>query len=214
MDKQLNVDAMEAALLARPSIHPEDTDFAAISWEQLADPGADARRHAARLSRYFYDTEFHWDGHGIQLVSIAVITDTGRELYEHSEQYDLDLAASDSFLAQHVLPAVAQMPRRSDAELRQRLDAFFEPRPAQLWADFGAWDQIALMQIWGAMCDQPEWLPMATRDVRQFAGVLGHPLPAYPDSGRNALCAAKHVRSMFRLIECRLDRTVRMNRQG
>lgn len=57
-------------------------------------------------------------------------------------------------------------------------------------------------------------LPMATRDVRQFAGLLGQPLPAYSGNSHDALCDAKHVQSMFRLIEHRLDQTVQMNRQG
>ncbi|GAA1092169.1 polyadenylate-specific 3'-exoribonuclease AS [Tsukamurella spumae] len=171
-------------------------------------------RDSRRDSRYFYDTEFHWDGVSIRLVSIAVVSDTGREFYEHSDQYDRERAAADPFLAEHVLPAVAGMPRRSDAELRARLDEFLVPRPAVLWADFGAWDQVALMQIWGAMAQQPRWLPMSTRNVREYALLLGQRLPGYPARRHDALVDARHVRRMFHLIEGRLDEVEEAARRG
>ncbi len=160
---------------------------------------------ARNASRYFYDTEFHWDGTSIRLISIALVSDDGRELYEHSDQYDRTAAAADPFLAEHVLPSVRSMPRRSDAELRQRITEFLEPRPTALWADFGAWDQVALMQIWGAMEDQPPWLPLNTRDVREYATLFGLRLPGYPARHHDALVDALHVRKMFRLIEHRLE---------
>ncbi|BDH55290.1 3'-5' exoribonuclease [Tsukamurella sp. PLM1] len=167
--------------------------------------GASARSAAPDGARYFYDTEFHWDGVSIRLISIAVVSDTGREFYEHSDQYDRKRAAADPFLAEYVLPGVTGMPRRSDAELRERLQEFFEPRPSSLWADFGAWDQIALMQIWGDMDRQPRWLPMATRNVREYAAVFGRSLPDYPAGHHDALIDARHVRTMFRLLEDRID---------
>lgn len=169
--------------------------------EGSADGGPDPRRGA----RYFYDTEFHWDGSSIRLISIAIVSDTGRELYEHSDQYDRARAAADPFLAENVLPAVSRMPRRTDAELRERIQAFLQPRPDVLWADFGAWDQVALMQIWGNMDRQPGWMPMSTRNVREYATLFGRRLPPYPAAHHDALVDARHVRTMFRLIEDRLD---------
>lgn len=164
------------------------------------------------VGRYFYDTEFHWDAGGIRLISIAVVSDDGREFYAHADQYDAAAASSDPFLAKSVLPAVFGMPRRSAQSLRTDLDEFFNPRPRQLWADFGAWDQVALMQIWGGMGAQPSWLPMQTRDVRLFAALLGRELPDYPPGQHDALVDAKHVQVMFNSIERDLERAVQIIR--
>lgn len=102
----------------------------------------------ASPAAYFFDTEFHWDGAGIRLISIAVISGDGREIYAHADHYDPVAASRDPFLARHVLPSVANIPQCSIRDLRSDLSTFFTPRPTQLWADFGAWDQVALMQIW------------------------------------------------------------------
>lgn len=164
--------------------------------------------------RYFYDTEFHWDATGIHLISIGIVSGDGREFHAHSDQYNERAASTDAFLAQHVLPTVTGMPRRSLHELRQDLDTFFNPRPRQLWADFGAWDQVSLMQIWGGIGQQPTWLPMQTRDVRQYAAMLDNQLPDYPARRHNALLDAKHVHTMFSSIAERLERASRIIAAG
>lgn len=172
------------------------------------------RRHPARMSPavYCFDTEFHWDGSGIKLISIAVVSGDGREIYVHADQYDPVAASQDPFLAQHVLPSVANIPQRSFRDLRFDLSTFFDPRPTQLWADFGAWDQVALMQIWGGIADQPPWMPMQVRDVRQFASLLGRQLPDYPPGRHDALIDARHVRAMVAEIEPDLRRVAQMCR--
>jgi len=166
----------------------------------------------ASPAAYFFDTEFHWDGAGIRLISIAVISGDGREIYAHADHYDPVAASQDPFLAQHVLPSVANIPQCSIRDLRSDLSTFFTPRPTQLWADFGAWDQVALMQIWGGIADQPPWLPMQVRDVRQFASLLGKQLPDYPPGRHDALIDARHVRAMVAEIEPDLRRVAQMCR--
>lgn len=206
-------DADRSRLLAEASALAADAKFGtnlASSFANRSPASADPTAG----SRYFYDTEFHWAAGSIRLISIAIVSGDGREFYAHADQYDPDLASDDPFLAAHVLPAVAGMPRRTAQQLRGDLDAFLRPRPRQLWVDFGAWDQVALMQIWGGMGDQPSWLPMQSRDVRLFASLLGRQLPDYPAGHHDALIDARHVRTMFGLIEHDLHRVVRMARAG
>lgn len=194
-------------LLAEASALAADAKLGTNLASKFARPetGTDA-------SVYFYDTEIHWDNAGINLISIAVVGGDGREFYAHADQYDPAAAASDPFLAEHVLPAVADMPQHSMQDLRTELDAFFNPRPRQLWADFGAWDQVALMQIWGGIGEQPPWMPMQIRDVRLFASLLGCPLPQYPAGHHDALTDAQHVRAMVGLIMPDLRRVAQISR--
>ncbi len=195
-------------LLAEASALAADAKLGTNLASQFAGPEA-----GTEASVYFYDTEFHWDNAGINLISIAVVSGDGREFYAHADQYDPAAAASVPFLAEHVLPCVAGIPQHSMQDLRTELEAFFTPRPRQLWADFGAWDQVALMQIWGGMGEQPAWLPMQTRDVRLFASLLGRPLPQYPAGHHHgALADAQHVRTMVDLIRPDLHRMAQICR--
>jgi hypothetical protein len=46
------------------------------------------------------------------------------------------------------------------------------PRP-ELWAWYGAYDHVALAQLFGPMAELPPWIPMYTRDLQQEADRLG-----------------------------------------
>ncbi len=52
--------------------------------------------------RYFYDCEFIEDGRTIDLVSIGVVDETGREFYAVSTEFDA--ARAGAWVRQHVLP--------------------------------------------------------------------------------------------------------------
>lgn len=55
--------------------------------------------------RYFYDTEFIEDGHTIELISIGVVAEDGREYYAVSTEFDPERAGS--WVRTHVLPKLA-----------------------------------------------------------------------------------------------------------
>ena len=52
--------------------------------------------------RYFYDTEFIEDGRTIELISIGVVAEDGREYYAVSTEFDPERAGS--WVRAHVLP--------------------------------------------------------------------------------------------------------------
>jgi hypothetical protein len=64
------------------------------------------------------------------------------------------------------------------------------PNP-ELWAWYGAYDHVALAQIFGTMLDLPSDFPMWTNDVRQKVQELGNPrLPIQPEGGPTTGTAA------------------------
>jgi 3' exoribonuclease, RNase T-like len=70
----------------------------------------------------------------------------------------------------------------------------------ELWADWGAYDHVALCQLWGRMVDLPEGIPMWTHDLRQELERRGaaKEVPSLPGSTEhNALHDAREVK--FRL---------------
>ncbi|RJQ69621.1 polyadenylate-specific 3'-exoribonuclease AS [Pseudonocardiaceae bacterium YIM PH 21723] len=155
--------------------------------------------------RFFYDCEFIEDGVTIDLVSIGVVDEQGREFYAVSTEFDSSRAGL--WVRQNVLP---KLPPPSDAawcnrtQLRERLTEFFAPagRNLQLWAWYAAYDHVALAQLWGAMPALPPEIPRFTRDLRQRWEDLGRPkLPAAPTNAHDALADARHNWQRWQVME-------------
>lgn len=62
----------------------------------------------------------------------------------------------------------------------------------QLWAYFGAYDHVALAQLWGRMIDHPDLMPMWTHDLMQLIEPLrGFTMPKQAGDQHNALADAR-----------------------
>lgn len=155
--------------------------------------------------RYFYDCEFVEDGRTIDLISIGVVCEDGREYYAVSAEFDPSRAGA--WVRRHVLP---HLPRpadpawRSRAEIRDDLLAFFtEPGlPVELWAWCAAYDHVALAQLWGDMPALPRALPRLTYEIRQFWEAAGSPLADPPPGARHhALTDARLGYARYRAAE-------------
>src|SRR3954465_6799267 len=121
------------------------------------------------MRRFFYDTEFIEDGTTINLVSIGVVDETGREFYAVSTQFDPDKAIP--WVRRNVLdqlPPPADRAWRSRERIRDDLLAFLTGpgEEIELWAWFAAYDHVALAQLWGAMPALPRPIPRLTREPR------------------------------------------------
>jgi hypothetical protein len=151
--------------------------------------------------RYFYDCEFIEDGRVIDLVSIGVVDEHGREFYAISTEFD-DRAAVP-WVRRNVLdrlPSPGHPAWRSRARIRDDLLEFLvEPlrgRPGErmeLWAWYAAYDHVALAQLWGRMPTLPREIPRFTKDLRQLWDDRGRPpLPESVEQRHDALVDARH----------------------
>ena len=187
------------------------------------------------LIRIYYDCEFFEDGRIIDLISIGMVAEDGRELYFVNEAIGTDVAlyeriCAHDWLMENVVPHLPVKPDRPDtsyrsvrprnktnphsksgfdldftnnwivplrfirAEVREFILA--TPQP-ELWADYGAYDHVALCQLWGRMIDLPDGVPMWTNDIRQEVVRLGNPpMPVQQADEHNALADARHNRAM------------------
>lgn len=163
--------------------------------------------------RIYYDTEFIEDGRTIDLISIGMVAEDGREYYAVSGEFSGAKFLRNPWLIENVLPSLPFVRESATAteltvdfdhpdrpvvkprwriadDVRQFILA--EPDP-QLWAWYGAYDHVALCQLFGSMIGLPEGMPMWTNDLRQECERLGNPrLPAQPDGEHNALADARH----------------------
>jgi 3' exoribonuclease, RNase T-like len=146
--------------------------------------------------RFFYDCEFIENGRTIDLVSIGVVDESGREFYAVSSEFDP--SAAIGWVQRNVLdklPSPADAAWRTRTRIRDDLLAFLtEPAgPVELWAWMAAYDHVVLVQLWGDMRALPRPIPRFTHELRQRWEDAGSPLlPAIPPDQHDALADARH----------------------
>ncbi len=154
---------------------------------RIASPGP--------VSRYFYDCEFIEDGRTIELISIGVVAQDGREFYAISTDFDPETAGP--WVRRNVLdklPSPSDRSWRSRSRIRDELFEFLvgPGLPVELWAWYAAYDHVVLAQLWGAMPAMPNEVPRLTREIRQYWEAAG--CPPIPEPGKdrhNALADAR-----------------------
>ena len=146
--------------------------------------------------RFFYDCEFIEDGTTIELVSIGVVGEDGREFYAVSTEFDPERAGR--WVRANVLPKLPPPSDRawmSRSRIREELLDFCTSASGdvELWAWIAAYDHVALCQLWGAMPALPRAMPRFTRELRQRWEDAGRPtLPPPPPEAHDALADARH----------------------
>lgn len=159
--------------------------------------------------RYFYDCEFIEDGRVIDLVSIGVVDEYGREFYAVSTEFDDSRAVP--WVRRNVLdklPSPADRAWRSRERIRDDLFEFLvEPvrdRPdeqIELWAWYAAYDHVVLAQLWGSMITLPREIPRFTKELRQLWDDRGRPpLPSAEAARHDALVDARHNLARWRTM--------------
>lgn len=167
--------------------------------------------------KYFLDTEFIEDGRTIDLVSIGIVCEDGREYYAVSTEADLTKA--NPWVRENVLP---HLPKYGDPAWKSREQIAYDlaerPREhnrvatnrpfvrgdgdgVEVWAYFGDYDWVALCQLFGTMSDLPDVFPMYCHDLKQAMSrdcvdVTRDQLPPQVDE-HDALADARWVRDAY-----------------
>lgn len=163
--------------------------------------------------RWFFDTEFHEDGRIIDLISIALINETGDKVY-YAVSNEWDPSRCNEFVQQHVLPKLPKHDlwrsrKKIAAEVKELLLA--DGDKPELWAYFADYDWVALCQLYGKMIDLPKGFPFWCRDLKQlmeFHDIKKDKLPKQPeDQEHDALLDAKWVRDGYLYIKALEEHT-------
>jgi hypothetical protein len=179
--------------------------------------------------RIMYDCEFLEDGKTIELISIGIVAEDGREYYAVNRDMPKRKIRKHAWLMENVVPGLPRghgdrritMPKSwlfdyTDPTVKHRERIADEVADfllgtdrhttgqlphVELWAWYGAYDHVALAQLWGPMSALPEGIPMWTNDLRQEAERIGavKSMPKQPDGVHNALADARHnlVRAQY-----------------
>lgn len=149
--------------------------------------------------KYFYDTEFHDDGQTIDLISIGIVADDGREYYAVNNDANWGRMVDHEWLTTNV---INQLPPASEwkpkTQIKHEVTEFLlASSPPELWAWFAAYDHVVLSQLFGRMLDLPPGIPMYTHDLRAYIDYVHvPPLPAQTSGQHDALADAKHLKTM------------------
>lgn len=168
-----------------------------------------------KQTKFFYDCEFLEDSKTIDLISIGIVNyDTREEFYAVSTEFDTAAVADNPWLMQNVMSSIPHdvwldadpvtgMPRpnltltggaevMNRVQIRDAITEFTHGTWPDFWAWYGAYDHVALCQLWGRMIDLPNRMPMFTSDIKQFCKQLGNPkMPKQPEGLHNALADAR-----------------------
>ncbi|MBE5453440.1 hypothetical protein E3G52_000304 [Mycobacteroides abscessus] len=200
------------------------------------------------MTVYCYDTEFLEDGKTIDLISIGIVCEDGREYYAINSDADWDRIRKDDWLMDNV---VRHLPTHSTGQVQQRRgfsdtgwswggidksstlvkpkwvianevrefivgdlaardEAVSEEELPVLWAYYGAYDHVALCQLWGRMIKHPRFMPMYSHDLMQEMRRLGVSNTAVrkPKTAHDALADARwnwHMLNKLREVSARVD---------
>jgi hypothetical protein len=171
---------------------------------------------------YCYDSEFLEDGKTIELISIGIVSETGREYYAVSSELPEKRIRKNQWLMDNVVPSLPKpagdwnnhMPKRwlfdyhnpvvkrrdrIATEVKAFLLAEDEP---ELWGDYVAYDHVVLAQLFGRMIDLPDGIPMYTNELQQELrrAPEGFVPPEQTNGLHNALEDARHNMRVFRAL--------------
>ena len=150
--------------------------------------------------RYWFDTEFIEDGKTIELVSIGIVAEDGREYYAEPIEAIPHFERADPWVKENVLVHLTGA-RKSRAEIAAEIVAFVGEKP-EFWAYYADYDWVVLCQLFGRMIDLPKGWPMFCRDVKQRCVDVGNPtLPKQTSTEHNALADAIWTRQAWDFLE-------------
>lgn len=156
--------------------------------------------------RYFFDTEFQDTPWKLELLSIGVVAEDGREFYAATREVNGNNYDLNDWIRENVIPRL--QPKRypisvamAAGEIREDLLAFIgeDPKPI-FWAYYGAFDWVALCWLMGGMMNLPKTWYWICQDLRTELDRAG--CQEVRDDGRddehNALADARWVRDTWR----------------
>ncbi len=134
--------------------------------------------------KYFYDTEFIEDGKTIDLISIGIVAEDGREFY--AQNIECDYSRANEWVRTNVLSHLEGLSAaeakigfiytkhthypswKTRSQIRNALHTFAIADKPEFWGYYSAYDHVALCQLFGTMVDLPKGFPMYTRDIKQL----------------------------------------------
>ncbi|HZU01543.1 MAG TPA: 3'-5' exoribonuclease [Ktedonobacteraceae bacterium] len=166
------------------------------------------------MTRYFLDTEFIDTGSTIDLISIGVVSEDGREYYKQNLKYFGRVCCHDDmrdvpqWIIDNVFSSLScDTSVWSDrtvmkAEILHFIDNEQYGKP-ELWGWCSGYDWVALCQLFGTMMGVPDGWPHYIKDIQFLLddyGLSDDALPQQEEGLHNALSDAKHIKKIWEFL--------------
>lgn len=158
--------------------------------------------------RYFYDTEFIEGNRTIDLISIGVVAEDGREYYAISSEFDATKAGD--WVKKNVLDRLDLKGKdkqyvKSRKQIADEIVKFVGNNP-EFYGYYSSYDHVVLCWLYGRMIDLPKGWPMYTRDLQQDIDRYGiKPPKQNADEEHNALNDARWTKQAYEYVSARIN---------
>lgn len=153
--------------------------------------------------KIYFDTEFLEDGKTIDLISIGMVREDGKQLHLINRDCDWRRVLADDWLRFNVVPRLGHptewIPKDVLATLVYNFCTRDRTTDLEFWAYYAAYDWVAFCQLWGKMINLPNGFPMYCNDFKQLIAGTNFQKDPDPTEEHNALVDAcwlrdQHVR--------------------
>lgn len=181
------------------------------------------------VKRWMLDCEFNVEQPNFELISIALVSDDGREYYAVNQEFNQ--AKCGKWLQENVLPKLPPFdmhqafcgnyktaterkwkPRSEIAyDIRQLLTTQLSGDKSQVWAYFASYDWVMLCELLGGMHMLPSSCYPTCIDLKQEMirlGIYTSNLPPKPKDEHDALIDARYQMECLKIIESKYGRLI------
>ena len=143
--------------------------------------------------KYWIDTEFIERPCTIDLISVGIVAEDGREFY--AESSEVDWTKASEWTLQTVRPQL-EGPGMAREEIGYAVRRFLDKDEHPVfWGYFPAYDWVVFTWLFGDMNELPFRFPQLCLDIKQWAIELGDPeLPYQIGARHHALADARWTR--------------------
>lgn len=165
--------------------------------------------------KYFLDQEFIENGKTIELISIAIVAEDGREFYAVNKDLNTYRLFREPWLVENVVPHLpfgrffSNLPLSwmnsywldvpcvmGRDKIREGVLDFVDEKP-EFWGYYSDYDWVLFCQLFGRMADLPKHFPMYCRDLKQLIDDRGHVELPKQMVDHHALEDARWIRSAY-----------------
>jgi hypothetical protein len=149
--------------------------------------------------KYWFDTEFIAHPWTLDLISIGMVAEDGREFY--AESSEVDWSKASRWTLANVRPQLDGGGMTRD-EISYAIRQFTEHDEHPIfWGYFPFYDWVAFVSLFGGLNDLPFHFPQLCLDIKQWAIELGDPELPHQAAGRhNALSDARWTRDAWAFL--------------
>jgi len=120
--------------------------------------------------KYYIDTEFIEYPHTIDLISIGIKCEDGREFYAISA--DFDSSKASKWVKKNVITKL-EKPEKCDrwmpyGQIKTEILNFIGNDKPEFWGYYADYDWVVFCWLFGSMIDLPNGWPMYCRDLKQL----------------------------------------------